>query len=61
MASNSDDIDLEIEINKSINEVDWSWRNHILDDDSDLPLMIDITSDGPKKECEVKRMVYSKN
>ena len=42
MASVSEDIDLEIEINESINEE----SSHIVDDSSDLPLMIGIRSDG---------------
>ena len=44
LASDSEDIDLEIEINESINEE----SSHIVDDSSDLPLMIGITSDGAK-------------
>ena len=42
LASDSEGTDLEIEINKSVNE-ESSQR---VDDSSDLPLIIDITSDG---------------
>ena len=55
LASDAEDIDLEIEINQSINE--GSSHSHIVEDSSDLPLMIGITSDGAKN---VKRMAYTK-
>ena len=41
LASDAEDIDLEIEINQSINEE--SSHSRIVDDSSDLPLMISIT------------------
>ena len=44
IASDSEDIDLEIQINQSINEE--SFHSHIVDDSSDLPLMIGITSNS---------------
>ena len=44
LASDLEDRHLEIEINQSIDEE--SFHSHIVDDSSDLPLMIGITSDG---------------
>ena len=42
MTSNLEEIDLETEINESISEE----GSHIANDSLDLPLMIDITSNG---------------
>ena len=49
-------MDLEIEINKSINEE----SSHIVDDSSDLPLTIGITSDGANVLRGKKDGVYKK-
>ena len=59
LASNSEGIDLEIEINQSI--IEESSHSHIVDDSSDLPWMIGITSDGGNVLQGEKNGVQKKN
>ena len=59
LASDAEDIDLEIEINQSVDEV--SSHSHIVEDSSDLPLMIGITSDGAKVFRGKKNGIHKKN
>ena len=56
MASDSEDIDLEIEINESVNKE----ISYIVDDSSDLPLTMGITSDGANVLRGKKNDVYKK-
>ena len=56
LASDSEDIDLEIEINESVNKE----ISHIVDDSSDLPLTIGIKSDGVNVLRGKKNGVYKK-
>ena len=56
LASDSEDIDLEIEINKSINKE----SSHIVDDNSDLLSMIGITADGANVLRGKKNGVHKK-
>ena len=59
LASNSEDISLDIEINQLINEE--SSHSHIVDDSLDLPLMIGITSDGANVFRGKKNDIHKKN
>ena len=58
LASDLEDRHLEIEINQSIDEE--SFHSHIVDDSSDLPLMIGITSDGTNVLWGKKNGVHRK-
>ena len=59
MASNSEGVELEIEINQSI--IEESSHSRIVDDSSDLPLMIGIMSDGENVLQGKKNDVHKKN
>ena len=56
LASDSEDIDLEIEINKSVNKE----ISYIVDANSDLPLTIGIRSDGANVLRGKKNGIYKK-
>ena len=56
LTSNLEKIDLETEINESINEE----GSHIANDSLDLPLMIDITSNGANVLRGKKNNVHKK-